>query len=37
MLGIEQDLLGRAVLHDPAGVHDDDLVDHLGDHARGRG
>ena len=33
MLRLQQDLVDGAVLDDPAGVHDHDVVDHLGDDA----
>ena len=31
--GIDEDLVDGPLLHDLAGVHDDHVVDHLGDHA----
>ena len=34
VLGLEQHLVDRAVLDDPAGVHDHDVVGHLGDDAQ---
>ena len=34
MLGVVEDVVHRPALHDPAQIHDDHVVGHLGDHAQ---